>query len=140
MLIKQHYLERIEVPSAQTSMATLEATLTGRKKQVRGNVRRNRQSGDNEVMREFEWRWGARAEAEISEKAVADFVADIVMNVNLSRDQDSDEGDESDIDVREEQPQESAADGEENILNVRKRQKKNLLKDIEKAAGSALIV
>jgi hypothetical protein len=140
MLIKQHYLERIEVPSAQALSATFEATQSGRRKQVRGSVRRNRQSGDTEVVKEFEWRWGARAEAEISERAVADFVTDIVMNVDLAVDRDFDEPDESEEeDVNQTQTQDATAEAGD-IGNIRKRKKINLLKDIEKAAGSALIV
>lgn len=137
-LVKQNYLERIRIASAQATSASIEASLAGRRTQARGNVRRNR-NGDAEIVEEFEWRWGARAEAEITEKAVAAFVTDVFIGAEeeeqgLQGEEANDVGDSSG---------DEEANGQDNdehsVASRRKRRKAQLQRDIERVAGSALI-
>lgn len=83
-LVRHAYLERNQANNAATSTsASHQATLEGRRTQAHGgNSRKNRGSGgaDSNTVQDIEWRWGARAEAEISEKAVASFISDVFLS------------------------------------------------------------
>lgn len=118
-LCKQRYLECSRTGVGPQGAMSMEAgSLIGKRVQARGRKSRNE---DGEATgEEYEWRWGARAESEITEKAVGDFVAEIY----LHSDDQGDEGEEED-------------NGEEVVSREKKQER--LLQQIEHAAGSQLI-
>lgn len=120
MLQKQSYLECSKTGvAAQGAMSVDAGTLTGKRQQVKG--RRSRTEEGEPSGEEYEWRWGARAEVEITEKAVADFVRQVYFD---SEDVGGVEGEQD-------------GDGEEATSRAQKEEQ--LLKHIEHAAGSQLI-
>ena len=104
----------------------MDTSLGGRRVQARG--KRAREEGEGMTGNEYEWRWGARAEAEITEKAVASFVADIYYAEDRNQADNGEEGAE----------QGEGENGEEGPSSRRKKHEQ-LLKHIEQVAGSQLI-
>jgi hypothetical protein len=120
MLQKQSYLECSKTgAAAQGAMSADGGTLVGKRSQVRG--RKSKTEEGEPTGEEYEWRWGARAEVEITEKAVADFVSQVYFD---SEDLDEVEGEQDD-------------DGGESTSRAQKQQQ--LLQHIERVAGSQLI-
>jgi hypothetical protein len=110
LLIKQSYLECTRTGVSGQGAMSMDASMGTRRVQARGRSSRNGEEGEAST-EDHEWRWGARAEIEITEKAVADFVAEIYVEAD---EQGSSEGGQ-------------------------KKKQENLLKHIERAAGSQLI-
>ncbi|KAJ7583842.1 MAGE family-domain-containing protein [Mycena floridula] len=73
-LVKQGYLDRQQI---------------GETKKPKGGAKRVRAEADDESGIQYEWRWGNRAEGEISEKALAEFVAELM--VGNAREEDDEE-------------------------------------------------
>lgn len=114
-LAEEMYLERFK------SNAVVEAS--AKRTQVRGK-RKNRTSG-RDAEEGIAWRWGPRAEAEISEKSVALFIYDIYNSP-----------DEAATDDAEEDGQGAGASPNRSRRVV---EPQSLLTQIERAAGSELI-
>ncbi|UZJ52226.1 hypothetical protein CBS101457_001546 [Exobasidium rhododendri] len=118
--IKQSYLECTKVGAGGQGAMSMDPSGNATKRvQVKGRKTRGGGGGggggdeNDKSTEDFEWRWGARAESEITEKAVAEFVAEIYL-------------------VSEEQ-----GNGESQSSRAKKQE--NLIKHIENAAGSQLI-
>lgn len=106
-LAQNMYLERYKSDTI--------ADASAKRTQVRGK-RKNRTSG-RDAEEGIAWRWGPRAEAEISEKSVALFIHDIFSSL---ADEEQENGAGSSTARREMEPQ-------------------SLITQIERAAGSELI-
>lgn len=130
-LVKQDYLERTRVSTtAATSAASMDASMARRRTQARGNVKRTR-NGDSDAVEDFELRWGSRAEVEIGETAAASFIADICLKNN-----------NADLEEEEEE-EEQEAETQNGLGSARERRKKRreqILREVQRAAGSSLVV
>lgn len=123
-LLKQSYLECNRTGAApQGAMSMDTGSLLGKRVQARG--KKSRTEEGVRINEENEWRWGPRAEVEITEKAVAEFVSQIYM--------DSDGQDQDDDALV------SRGQGQDDLETSRAKKQELLLKSIEHAAGSQLI-
>lgn len=109
LLIKQSYLECTKVGAGGQGAMSMDASLGTKRVQARGRKSKGGEESGNSL-EEQEWRWGARAEAEITEKAVANFVSDIYFD----------------------------AEDEEGDSSIKKKQER-FIEHIQLAAGSELI-
>lgn len=122
LLLKQSYLECSRTGVGPQGAMSVEAgSLIGKRVQARG--RKSRTEDGEATGEEFEWRWGSRAESEITEKAVGDFVAEIYLH--------------SDDQAEDDEEENEGNDGKEVVSREKKQEM--LLKQIEHAAGSQLI-
>lgn len=121
VLVKQSYLECSRTGAAPAGAMSMDGASLGKRVQAKGRKSRaeeGRASGEA-----LEWRWGARAESEVTEKAVGEFVADVYINTNgQGRNNDTVDEDEDDGD----------GDADEKT-------RRSVLQHVEHAAGSALI-
>lgn len=153
LLVRQSYLECTRASTAQFTMAGHEATLAGKRMQARGaSVRKGRGgAAEMDVVEAVEWRWGSRAEAEITEKAVADFVADVFLHEEVFEEDDvspatrADRGGTRRSTRRQTSAgaQEWPAEGEANRRDAETRRQRDVAQiagAVERAAGSPLIV
>lgn len=103
----------------------MEASLGGKRVQARGRRSKGGEDGEAMMGEEYEWRWGSRAEAEISEVAVAKFVTEIYYDAEEQAREDQDADEQGRI--------------EESTHANHKSREEQLLKHIENAVGSQLI-
>jgi hypothetical protein len=114
LLIKQSYLECTRVGTTGLGAMSMDAN-NNITRRVQARSRKSKGGGEenDKSTEDHEWRWGARAESEVTEKAVADFVAEIYFD--------------------------SEEQGEGGDQSSREKKQETLLKHIEHAAGSQLI-
>lgn len=125
-LVRQDYLERTRVQNAAvTSAASMDASMARRRTQARGNVKRTR-NGDSDIVEDFEFRWGSRAEVEIGETAAASFIADICLQANHAGIED--------------EAEEEVQSNDGNLDVRQKKRREQILREVQRAAGSALVV
>ena len=124
-MIKQSYLEkqRSEVVDVMDAAVT-QSQQARRRGRTSGGGGRSSAADDESVL--WEWRWGSRAEVEVGEKRIGEFISHIFLDPASS--------------------QEAAAEGEEEdeethaIDRTRKaKRRKTLLGNIASAAGSQLV-
>ncbi|KAJ7261310.1 MAGE family-domain-containing protein [Mycena haematopus] len=118
LLLRQGFLDRQQIGG---DAAANKAANKGKRARV--------QAADDEGQTTYEWRWGARAQSEVGEKAVAEFVAEFMVQEER---QGQDEGDEE---------EEGAAAGRAraNKRRVDAASKlEKMFKGIERAAGGQL--
>lgn len=141
-LLKQQYLE---VTSSVVTRGT-----TQQNTQRRGRRSAEGANGGDERM---EWRWGPRAEVEIGEVAVADFVSAVYVDAAGDQTQAAGDGDESNAAEPSQAPRRgrhgTTAGGTSRSgrsqtsratqLSQREKQTQALRREIERAAGSQLI-
>lgn len=123
-LLKQGYLEKVQ-------------------SNVPAGGRKARRTGEEEGQDNFEWKWGPRAEVEIGEVAVAEFVQSVYAH------QDHEAGDEEEEEAGPSQSQHRRRSGATNGTQRRtgqtqsrhekEKQSQLLRREIERAAGSQLI-
>jgi hypothetical protein len=125
-LQKQSYLERNRTGAApQGAMSMDTGSLLGKRIQARG--RKSRTDEGERTNEEYEWRWGPRAEVEITEKAVAEFVSQVYMDAD-----GQDQEDDANADA-------NGGHDQDDQETSRAKKQELLLKSIEQAAGSQLI-
>ena len=112
--------------------ATHEASLSGKRTQARGL--RKRREDDLDIVEEYEWRWGARSEAEITEKAVAGFIAEVT-----TAEVDSVAADTRSSRSRMSPDEQPPPQNNDLTSDHVRRRTEQVLRDVERAAGSALI-
>ena len=116
-LMKQSYLDRVKVsvPGTQAPAASQAP-------------RRKNRANDDDDQATYEWRWGSRAHAEISERSVAEFMVDFMkerfIQQQLEEEEDNDDRGRA-------APSTKAREAAEKYA-------KNIMKDIVRAAGGTL--
>lgn len=119
-LIRQGYLDKVRIDIGAGPRAT-------QRKRGRGN------DGDEEGVG-YEWRWGSRADAEVGEKAMGQFIAEFTVEQTLkSRDvqaipESDDEGNSQRNQRRKRRPKPEELD----------KMRDNVMSDIVRAAGGDL--
>ncbi|KAK2464995.1 hypothetical protein APHAL10511_003071 [Amanita phalloides] len=114
-LMRQNYIDREQIGDAKGKS----------KGNKRGRIAT--QAQDEEEGTAYQWRWGPRAYCEIGEKAVAKFVAEVMI------------GDRTEVDVDEEEPRAgSSRRGKGQTRDETSARLEKMLKGIEKAAGGNL--
>ncbi|EJD38184.1 MAGE-domain-containing protein [Auricularia subglabra TFB-10046 SS5] len=116
-MIRQGYLDRLQTPAGG-------ATATQGKRRMRARINADEESNDV-----YELRWGERAHAEISEKAVADWIVDFMLDAEAEP-EDEDEDEELPARQRREREQEREKEREK-----KRKTKEIMLKDVRRAAG-----
>ncbi|KZO97255.1 MAGE-domain-containing protein, partial [Calocera viscosa TUFC12733] len=139
MLTRLGYLDRIRthLPGLGTQAPATQAA--GRGRRARGAD--DTEEGDVS----YEWRWGPRADAEISEKRAAEFIADVY----LKRREEIQEVEDSEDDEDEQPARKGRGRGKNDEAAERRREKQakkekerkemeRILKEVERAAGGNL--
>ncbi|KAJ7621120.1 MAGE family-domain-containing protein [Roridomyces roridus] len=79
LLLRQNYLDRQQVGGDAA-------------KKGKGAKRGRVTQADDEGGQTYEWRWGARAQSEVGEKAIAEFVAEFMVGEREEAEEDQEEG------------------------------------------------
>jgi hypothetical protein len=113
-LIRQGYLDRQQVGDV------------AKKGKSKGAKRGRATQADEEAGTTYEWRWGTRAQSEVGEKGIAQFVAEFMVG-DAGEDDDDDEEDDA-----------AAGRGAKRRQNDADAKLAKMLKGIERAAGGQL--
>ncbi|KAJ7102475.1 MAGE-domain-containing protein [Mycena belliarum] len=116
LLLRQSFLDRQQVGEA------------GKASKAKGKRSRVSQGADDAGGQAYEWRWGARAQSEVGEQAIAAFVAEFMVGDEGVRDEGDDE-EEGGAVVRA-RADKRRVDAESNLAKM--------VKGIERAAGGQL--